>query len=205
MNILLITLIKKMTRIICAKWGEKYTDWHVENLKHMIDTYSGINYDKFEIIDKNLFDNMYNKLQMFDLFRDHHNIYFDLDNVIYKKVPNLYRKNFTLLYDWWREPYHTPLNSSIISWTGDVSYIWKKFISNKDFYFKKYPKSIDEFFYKEIDYETFDKISYSIKEHQYDTKPLDDFSICTFGQMQHLLEEGWTGWWTNYLNKFKAD
>ena len=124
-----------MTRIICAKWGKKYTDWHVENLKHMIDTYSGINYDKFEIINKNLFDNMYNKLQMFDLFRDHHNIYFDLDNVIYKKVPNLYRKNFTLLYDWWREPYHTPLNSSIISWTGDVSYIWKKFISNKDFYF----------------------------------------------------------------------
>jgi len=193
------------TRIICAKWGEKYNDNHISNLKYMIDTYSGITYDKFEIIDKNLFDNMYNKLQMFDLFRDHHNIYFDLDNVIYKKVPNLYRKNFTLLYDWWREPYHTPLNSSIISWTGDVSYIWKKFISNKDFYFKKYPKSIDEFFYKEIDYETFDKISYSIKEHQYDTKPLDDFSICTFGQMQHLFEKGWTGWWTNYLNKFKAD
>ena len=32
-------------RIICCKFGDKFTDWHVDNLKHMIDTYSGLKYD----------------------------------------------------------------------------------------------------------------------------------------------------------------
>ena len=196
---MLIMVIEKMTRIICAKWGEKYNDNHINNLKYMIDTYSGITYDKFEIIDKNLFDNMYNKLQMFDLFRDHHNIYFDLDIVIYKKVPNLYRKNFTVLLDWWREPHHTPLNSSIISWTGDVSHIWKKFKSNDEYYLKKYYKGSDEFYYREIDYKTYDDVCYSIKEHEYDKDGDPNYSICTLGQMHHLQEKGWTGWWSNYF------
>ena len=195
-----------MIRIIVAKWGEKYNDTYINNLKHMIDTYSGINYDKFEVFTKNNYGNMYNKLEIFDTYKDDENIYFDLDTVIYKKVPNLIRKNFTLLDDsWWREPAHTPLNSSIVSWTGDVSYIWDKFKSKEQFYLKKYPKSIDEFYFKEIKYETFDKVAYSIKGHQYDTKPLDNFSICTFGQMQHLFEKGWTGWWSGYLNNSKAD
>ena len=50
---------------------------------------------------------------------------------------------------------HTPLNSSIVSWTGDVSHIWDKFKSDDDFYLKKYYKGSDEFYYKEIDYETY--------------------------------------------------
>ena len=188
-----------MTRIICAKWGEKYTDWHVENLKHMIDTYSGINYEKFEVFTKNNYGNMYNKLEIFDTYKDDENIYFDLDMIIYNKVPNLKRKTFTLMYDWWREPYHTPLNSSIVSWTNDISHIWKKFKSNNEYYLKKYPHSIDEFYFKEIEYDTFDKICYSIKKHEYDKEANKDFSICTFGQMQHLFEKGWTGWWSDYL------
>ena len=71
------------------------------------------------------------------------NLYFDLDMVIYDKLPNLIRKNFTLLYDYWREGVesHTPLNSSIVSWTGDVSHIWKKFKSNDEYYLKKYSTS----------------------------------------------------------------
>ena len=61
---------------------------------------------------------------MYDRFRDGENLYFDLDLVIYDKLPDLIRKDFTLLDDtWWRERAHTPLNSSIVSWT-DVSYIW---------------------------------------------------------------------------------
>ena len=62
---------------------------------------------------------------MYDKFRDGENLYFDLDIIIYDKLPNLIRKEFTLLDDsWWREA-HTTLNSSIVSWTGDVSWIWK--------------------------------------------------------------------------------
>ena len=71
----------------------------------------------------------------------------------------------------WRitENTHTPLNSSIVSWTGDVSHIWDKFKSDDDFYLKKYYKGSDEFYYKEIDYETYNPdICYSIKGHEYE-------------------------------------
>ena len=30
------------------------------------------------------------------------------------------------------KPAHTPLNSSIVSWTGDVSHIWNKFKKNDE-------------------------------------------------------------------------
>ena len=103
----------------------------------------------------------------------------------------------SILYDWWREEHHTPLNSSVISWTGDVSHIWKKFKANDQFYMEKYNKGSDEFYYREIEYETYDPVCYSIKNHLY--KPNPKFSICTLGQMHHLMEKGWTGWWSDYF------
>ena len=39
-------------RIICCRFGKNFTNWHVKNLKHMIDTYSGLKYDSFEVIEK---------------------------------------------------------------------------------------------------------------------------------------------------------
>ena len=50
-------------RIICCKFGEKFTDWHVDNLKHMIDKYSGLEYDSFEVITENPYNNVFNKLK----------------------------------------------------------------------------------------------------------------------------------------------
>ena len=29
-------------RIICCRFGDKFNQWHVDNLKHMIDEYSGL-------------------------------------------------------------------------------------------------------------------------------------------------------------------
>jgi|TARA_B100000902_G_scaffold219541_1_gene208550 hypothetical protein len=187
-------------RVIVAKWGEKYNSWHVNNLKFMLDNYSGIKYNNFVVFEKDTFGNMYNKLEIFNDYKDGTNLYLDLDMVIYDKLPNLVRKDFTLMYDWWREEHHTPLNSSMVSWTGDISHIYKKFVDNKEYYLKKYPTSIDEFYYHEIEYKTFDKVCYSIKEHEYDKEPMKGFGLCTFGQMQHLLEDGWSGWWSKYLN-----
>ena len=185
-------------RIICCRFGKKFTDWHVKNLKHMIDTYSGLSYDSFEVIENDLYGNWYNKLQMYDKFRDGENLYFDLDMIIYNKLPNLIRKDFTLLNDtWWRESAHTPLNSSIVSWTGDVSHIWNKFKSNEQHYLNIYNKGSDEFYFKEIEYNTYDNICPSIKDYVY--KKPENFSIVTLGQMHHVLEKGWTGWWSNYL------
>ena len=35
-------------RIIAVNTGVKFGEWYVDNLKHMIDNYSGIKYDSFE-------------------------------------------------------------------------------------------------------------------------------------------------------------
>ena len=69
-------------RIICCRFGDKFNQWHVDNLKHMIDEYSGLKYDSFEVIEDDLYGNWFNKFQMYDRFRDGENLYFDLDVVI---------------------------------------------------------------------------------------------------------------------------
>ena len=186
-------------RIICCRFGDKFNNWHVKNLKHMIDNYSGLKYDEFVVVSSDLYGNWYNKLQMYDIYKDGQNLYFDLDVVIFGELKNMVKKNFTLLDDsWWREPAHTPLNSSIVSWTGDVSYIWKKFKSNEDYFLKRYNKGSDEFYYHEIiNYKTYPNICPSIKDYMY--KKPKDYNICTLGQMHHILEEGWTGWYSNYF------
>ena len=185
------------TRIICCRFGEKFTNWHVRNLKHMIDTYSGLKYDEFVVVSSDLYGNWYNKLQMYDIYRDGENLYFDLDVIIYDKLgTQIIRKDFTLLDDtWWREPAHTPLNSSVVSWTGDVSHIWKKFKSNDEYYLKKYNKGSDEFYYKEIKYKTYNKICPKFNMERPDL----NYSMCTLGQLHHIMEEGWTGWWSPYF------
>tara|TARA_Y100000590_G_scaffold470123_1_gene662134 strand:+ start:1731 stop:2327 length:597 start_codon:yes stop_codon:yes gene_type:complete len=184
-------------RIICCRFGDKFTNWHVRNLKHMIDTYSGLKYDEFVVVSSDLYGNWYNKLQMYDIYRDGENLYFDLDVIIYDKLgTQIIRKDFTLLDDtWWREPAHTPLNSSVVSWTGDVSHIWKKFKSNDEYYLKKYNKGSDEFYYKEIKYKTYNKICPKFNAEG----PDKYYSMCTLGQLHHIMEEGWTGWWTPYF------
>ena len=183
-------------RIICCLFGDKFTQWHVDNLKHMIDTYSGLKYDSFEVITEDLYGNWYNKLQMYDKFRDGENLYFDLDMVIHGELPNLIRKEFTLLDDtWWREEAHTPLNSSIVSWTGDVSHIWDKFKANDTYYLEKYNKGSDEFYYREVEYQTYDPVCPKINMEKLNT----EYNICTLGQMHHVMEKGWSGWWSPYL------
>ena len=118
--------------------------------------------------------------------------------VIYDKLPNLVRKDFTLLDDtWWREPAHTPLNSSIVSWTGDVSHIWDRFKATDEAFIKRFTKGSDEWYYKFIDYKTYDKVCPSIKDYLYKQPP--QFSVCTLGQMHHLQEKGWTGWYSEYF------
>jgi len=190
-------------RIICCKFGDKFTDWHVDNLKHMIDNYSGLKYDSFEVITDNPYNNVFNKLQMYSKFKDGENLYFDLDVVIFNKLPNLVRKYFTLLDDtWWREKAHTPLNSSIVSWTGDISYVWNTFKMYEDENLEYYKRGSDEFYHHEIQYKwTYEPVCPSIKDYIYE-KP-KDFSICTLGQMHHLMEKGWSGWWSDYFISHK--
>ena len=185
-------------RVICVCTGDKYTDWHVQNLKNMLDKYSGLEYNEYVVLTKDKYNGVFNKLLMFDEFRDGENLYFDLDLVIYNKIPNLIRQNVTVLHAWWREAEHTPYNSSIISWTGDQSHIYKTFLEQEDYYLTKYNRGIDEFLYKEIGVDTYEPVCYSIQDKEYDKKD-ENYSICLFNQRQHLMEEGWTGWWNDYF------
>ena len=86
-----------MKRIICCRFGDKFTQWHVDNLKHMIDTYSRIEYDEFVVIEEDLYGNWYNKFQMYDKYRDGENLYFDLDIVIYGRLPNMFKEELHIV------------------------------------------------------------------------------------------------------------
>ena len=61
-------------RVICVNTGDKYYQWYTDNLKHMIDTYSRLKYDSFEVITEEIYGRDYDKLQIFDKFRDVKNI-----------------------------------------------------------------------------------------------------------------------------------
>ncbi|MAU88669.1 MAG: hypothetical protein CMC40_02015 [Flavobacteriaceae bacterium] len=150
-----------MIRVICVCTGTKYDEWYVDNLKHMIDTYSGIKYDKFEVMRENRYDDergVFNKLLIFEKFKDGQNIYFDLDILIKGDVNNFLRKDFTLCSAWWRPEYHTPLNSSIMSWQGDNSWIHDEFMKDPEYNLFKYRRGMDQFIYENIkDYKLYEE------------------------------------------------
>ena len=137
-----------MLRVIAVRTGDKFDEWYEHNLKHMIDTYSNLKYDQFEVIRDDEYDGVFNKLLMFDKYRDGQNIYFDLDVIIKGDCSHLCREKLTVCHAWWREPWHTPLNSSIISWAGDQSKIYNKFIEDPEYYMLKYEKGIDQYLYE---------------------------------------------------------
>ena len=185
-------------RIICVNTGDKFSKWYTDNLKYMIDVWSGLGYDHFEVIDEEKHNGVFNKLQMFDKFRDGENLYFDLDVCIYDKLPNLKRQNLTVLHAWWRDRWHTSLNSSIISWTGDQSHIYKKFIEKPEYYQEKYNKGIDQMLEEMYNPATFGKVCYTIQNNEFEDKN-KEYPMVLFNQRQFLMEPGWSGWWTNYF------
>ena len=147
-------------RVICVRTGDKYAQWHEDNLKHMIDKYSGLEYDEFVCIRDDTYDDergVFNKLQMFDQFKDGQNIYFDLDILIKGDCNHFLRKDFTLCHAWWRDAFHTPLNSSIVSWSGDASHVTKVFHKDVEFNLLKYNRGIDQYIFENVDYKTYIK------------------------------------------------
>jgi len=130
----------------------------VDNIKYMLDN-NNREYDEIHVVDDVVYGGVYDKLLLFDRFRKGQYLYFDLDVVINGSIVDLYTTKFTLLMAWWRDAFHTPLNSSIMSWCGDYSFIHDKFAEDPDYYMIKYNKGIDEFIFKEIDgYETYGRV-----------------------------------------------
>ena len=123
-----------MLRVICVCTGNKFSEWYVNNLKYQIDTYSKLKYDEFVVIRDDEYGGVYNKLLMFDKYRNGQNIYFDLDVLIKGDCNIFLKKEFTLCWAHWRDEYHTRINSSIVSWYGDVSHIHDFFNANPEYY-----------------------------------------------------------------------
>lgn len=150
------------------KFGQSYwVDRILENIE--VDSYS--------VITHPVFGGVYDKLRIFDEHRENKQyLYLDLDIVIRDDINYLLRKEFTLLHAWWRPEYHTPLNSSIMSWYGDRSDIFEKFNFDPDYYMVKYNKGIDEFIYHEISYNTYDKVCDCYGWPSDDTYPITLYS-----------------------------
>ena len=104
-------------RVIVVNTGTKYDKWYNANIKHMVKNYSNLtNYEFAELSIDRFEMQVANKLVMFDEFRDGQNIYFDLDSIIKGDCNQFLKKELHVCHAWWRPAYHTPINSSIISW-----------------------------------------------------------------------------------------
>jgi hypothetical protein len=187
-----------MLRVIAVRTGTKYSKWYEDNLKYMIDTYSGLDYDEFAVIREDLYDEdtgSFNKLQMFDKFKDGQNIYFDLDMLIKGNCNHLLRKEFTVCHAHWRKAYHTPINSSIMSWEGDASYINKVFHeSDKQYMFTKYYRGEDQYIYENAKHNTYNEkdgyVSFQTVTEE------TDAAVYLFNQRYEKLIE--KNWYTKY-------
>lgn len=185
-------------RVICVRTGTKYDQWYEDNLKHMIDTYSGLEYDEFVCIKDDLYDDergVFNKLQMFDRFKDGQNIFFDLDVLIKGDCNHFLRDDFTVCHAHWRYEYHTPLNSSIVSWKGDASHVTDFFHKNMDWCLLYYRRGMDQYIYEKTDYKTY---TVEDKYVSYQTVMSEtDAPVYLFNQRKDDM--GKDNWYTKYL------
>jgi hypothetical protein len=160
----------------------------------MIDNYSNLSYDFFEIVNENRYEiPVFNKLQIFDKFKDGQNIYFDLDILIKGDCSSFLTEQFTLCHAWWRQAFHTKLNSSIMSWQGDMSEIYNKFNEDPEYWMLKYYKGIDQYIEEQIDYHVYDKSNYASINWVKDEKA---YPIYLFNQQKDLLKQ--QGWFSKY-------
>ena len=189
-------------RIICVNTGDKYSQWYTDNLKHMIDTYSNLKYNSFEIIKDIEFGGVYDKLQMFDRFRDDQNLYFDLDILIKDDCNNFISKDLTVCHAHWRTEGKfykiNPINSSIISWYGDRSKIYSFFKNNSKKFMKEYNRGMDEWLWQVYRPKMYsDELYSSIQTEKKET----EVKVCLFNQSYELMK--YDKWWINYFLPFE--
>jgi len=197
-----------MTEVILVNTPPKFgTPWWTDNIKYMLDS---VNFDcNINVVTEGKYEGVYNKLQIFDEFKDDKQyLYLDVDMVIKGPVDHLLSKDFTLIHSWFRPAFHTPLNSSIMSWKGDRSDIYDKFDSDPDYYMVKYNKGIDEFIFKEVSHQTyFDKVCDSYLWPDREKYPMadytiwddSDYSVTLFNGAADLMKTRTHEWYHKYL------
>ena len=188
--------------IIFVKHGDKYSALHVNRLfKQLMKYYPAAEYfcytenkqhidariNIIPILKKPSLRLWWNKLAMFsDKFPvEGKCLFFDLDMDI-KRDPSEYIKwdGLTILNSYWKKnmyfdkhAYDVKINSSVITWTANQqSHIWNHFMSNRDYFMRKY-KGIDRFLVHEnFDLNTFeDGIVNSVANENIDA-PIDMYN-----------------------------
>jgi hypothetical protein len=179
-----------MVTVVLVCTGNKYDEWYVDNILHMIREHGKLKYENVYII-RDGEGAVFDKLQMFkECVNDVNYLYFDLDIIIKGPISHLIKDDFTLLTAWWRDSLHTPLNSSIMSWKGNHVHIYDKFYEDEDYSRVKYWKGIDEYIYREIDYKIYDKVCWSYPWNRDEL----EHSICLFNHdfAPAMKTEEWT-------------
>lgn len=166
--------------IIFVKHGDKYDPGHVNRLRDQLREYYhdaqyfcytdnplNVEIECIPCFEKPALKFWWNKLAMFskDFPLEGKCLYFDLDMDI-KEDPSNFIKwdGLTILDAYWKKDmyiaphaYDVSINSSIITWVaGEQDHIWEKFMSNRDYYMRKYP-GIDRFLvHEKIKFNTFE-------------------------------------------------
>lgn len=187
--------------IIFVKHGDKYHSGHVNKLSEQLLKYYpnsnyycytddpiGVTIDTIPVFKRPTLKYWWNKLAMFS---EHFPVagkclYFDLDMDI-KANPSKFIKwdGLTILKDYWKDDlymaphaYDVHINSSIITWTaGEQNHIWDYFLTNKDYFMRKYV-GIDRFIvHEKIPHNTFDHgIVNSVANPRYENAPIDMYN-----------------------------
>ena len=168
--------------VIFVKHGDKYNHKHVNKLyEQLIKFYPDSNYfcytdyatgidGRINIIDcfkKPTLRFWWNKLAMFskDFPVKGKCLYFDLDMDIKEDFTSFIKWNgLTILRDYWKDDKYMPkhaynvhINSSIITWiAGEQTHIWEHFLTNKDYFMRKYVGADRFLVHENIPHNTFD-------------------------------------------------
>lgn len=166
--------------IIFVKHGKKYDAEYVNRLRDKLMPYYpaaqylcytddpiGVEIECIPCFEKPTLKYWWNKLAMFSKNFPVKGkcLYFDLDMDIDDDFTDFIKwDGLTVLDAYWKtgmymapHAYDVQINSSIITWTaGEQHYVWNKFVSNKDYYMRKYA-GIDRFLkHEDIKFNTFE-------------------------------------------------
>lgn len=165
--------------IIFVKHGDKYHSGHVNRLYNQLKIFfpkanyfcyteypQGLDISFIPCFNKPSLRFWWNKLALFckDFPVEGKCLFFDLDMDIKEDpTPWLQWDGLTVIKDYWKDDlymaphaYDVHINSSVITWVaGEQNHVWDHFLSNKDYFMRKY-KGIDRFIvHEKIDHNVF--------------------------------------------------
>ena len=189
--------------IITVKHGKKYRAKHVNYLQEQLMEYyptadyfcytedpTDVDCETIPVFNKPLVNKWWNKLALFSIDMPFKGpcLYFDLD-ILVEADPHWYLQwdGLSLISAYWKRDdpqyyvkhrYDTVINSSCMTWHAEQhNYIWELFLSNYDYYTRKYA-GIDRFiFHEDIKYNLFeDGLMDSVSNPKFPDAPIKSWN-----------------------------